>query len=102
MTMLTFEVFYNENSLTKILSFAAMARKFRIIIDAYFDSTINVHLRYGTSVMFKQCSGGVYYYDTTNMEHNTIKIQVTDYTFLNTVERNKTYLHQHKTKGLYK
>ena len=42
--------------------------------------------------MFKECSGGLYYDDMTNMEHNIINSQITDWKFLNTVESNKAYL----------
>ena len=49
-----------------------MERKFRITVDAYLDPAINMHIDGGTSIMFKKCSRGLYYYDTTNMEHNII------------------------------
>ena len=54
MKMIKFEVFNNEKTLANILIFAAMVRQFSITIDTYFDSSINVHLRDGTSIMFKQ------------------------------------------------
>ena len=78
-----------------------MARKFSITIDKDLDPAINMHLNSGTSIMLKQCSGGPYYYNTTNTEYNIINIQVTDYTFLNTVESNKAYFHQRESKGAY-
>ena len=49
-----------------------MARKFRITVDTDLDLAINVHLDGGTSIMFNKCSRGLYYYDTTNMEHKII------------------------------
>ena len=67
MTMLTYEFFYNRKFLANILSFESVAHNFRIAIDAYLDPAINMHLNNGTIIMFKQCSGGVYYYDTINM-----------------------------------
>ena len=82
-----------------MLSFSAVARKFRITMDTELDPAINLHLRNGMDIMFKRCSGGLYYYDTNSTEHNTINIQVTDYTFINTVERNKAYFHQREIKG---
>ena len=85
MTMLPLEVFYKTNPLGKILSFAAVTRKFRITIDTDLSLDTNVYLNDGTGIVFKQCSGGLYYYEMTNMEHNIINSQVTDYTFLNTV-----------------
>ena len=93
MTMLPFRVFYNKNPLANILSFSAVACNFRISVDAYLYPAINVRLGGGTSIVFKKCSRDLYYYDTTNMEHKNINIQVTDYTFLIPVESNKAYLH---------
>ena len=77
MTILTFKVFYNENYLAKILSFFVVARKFRIAVDTDLDPSINVHLDGGTSIMFNKYSRGLYYYDTTNMEHNIILFLLT-------------------------
>ena len=65
-----------------------------ITIDTYLDPSINVHLDDSTNIIFNQFSGGIYYYDTANMEHNIINRQFTDYTFLNTVDRNKAYFHK--------
>ena len=75
-----------------------MARKFSIIIDTDLDLAINVNLDNRTSIIFKKFSGGLYYYEMTNTEYNIINIQVTDYNFLNTIERNKAYFHQCKIK----
>ena len=36
------------------------------------------------------------------MEHNIIDIQVTNYTFLKTLERNKSYFQQREIKGVDK
>ena len=58
-----------------------------------------MHLGNGTIIMFKQCSRGIYYYDMNSMEQKIINSQVNDYTFLNTVESNKTYFYQIEIKG---
>ena len=84
-TMLPFKVFYNGKSLAKILSFSTASRWFRINIGTYINSVIKVHINDGTNIRFKQCSRGLYYDDTTNMENNTTNNQVNDYTLLNTV-----------------
>ena len=76
-----------------------MERKFRITNDTGLDSAICIHLKDGTIIMFKKWSRGLYHYDTTNMKHNTINIQVAYYNFLNIVESNKAYLHQREIKG---
>ena len=65
--MLPFKTNYNQNSLANILFFSAVARRFRITIDTYVDSTINMHLYNGTIIQIKQLKGGIYYYYTTNM-----------------------------------
>ena len=59
-----------------------MAHKFRISIDTDLYPAINVHLDYGTIIILKKCSGGLYYFDTTNMEYNIINIQVNDKLYL--------------------
>ena len=64
--MLPFEVFLIEQSLANIISFAAVAFKFRMTIDTELDPFINVHLHDGTRIIFKQCGSGIYYFDTTN------------------------------------
>ena len=76
-----------------------MACRFRITIDIDIDSATNVHPDNGNIIRSKQYSGGLYYYDTTNMENNTTKNQVTDYIFMNTVESNKSYFHRREIKG---
>ena len=73
-------------------------RKFRITINTGLDLAINVHLNNGNIIIIKQCSGGIYYFNTTDTEHNIINIQVTAYILRNTVEINKAYFHQHETK----
>ena len=67
MTMIPFEMFNNINSLAKILSFFAMVHKFRITIVTKVDPSINVHLDYGSSIMFNKWRVGFYYYYMTNI-----------------------------------
>ena len=66
-----------------------MVYKFRITIDIELDPSINVHLHYGTMIIFKECGAGIYYSDTTNEASNSD--QNTDYTFFNTLESNKSF-----------
>ena len=75
-----------------------MVHKFRITIDTALDPAINLHLNNGTIIIFKQCSGGLSYFYTTNMEHNIINSQVMYYTLLNTIEGKNEYFHQRKIK----
>ena len=60
-----------------------MERKFRTIIDTDLDLAINAHLNGGTIIMIKKCISGLYYYDTTNMEHNIIFFLLTGICVLN-------------------
>ena len=92
--------FFNEQSLANILSFAAVAAKFRIFIDTKLDPFINVHLHDGTRIIFKQCGAGLNYFDTTNEAFAAY--QTTDYTLLNTVDSNKSCFYRQEIKGTYK
>ena len=66
MTMFPFE-FFTKTSLANILSFAVVAHIFWITVGTDIKSAINVSFEDGTIINFKQCSGGLYYYYTTNM-----------------------------------
>ena len=94
--MFPFEIKKMEQYLTNIFSFAAVVYKLRITIDKELDSSIKVNIENDTSIMFNQCEGGLYYYDTTNEEFG--KGQTTDYTFLSTVKSNKSCLHRWEIK----
>ena len=97
--MIPFGGFLNNNSLANVLIFDALVRKFRITIYTDIDPEINVHLDSGTSIKFKQCSGILYYYDTTNIENNTTNNQVIGYTFIIIVESKNSYFHIREIKG---
>ena len=83
--MQLFDVFCNESSLANILPFSAVLQKIRITTNTDLNPAINMHLDDGTSIMFKQWSGGLYYYSMTNMEHTIINSQVNNCAFLKTV-----------------
>ena len=74
-----------------------MASKFRITIATELDPFINVHLHYGTRIIFKQCGEGLYYFDTINEAF--AEYQTTDYKFVNTVDINKSFYHRQEIKG---
>ena len=65
-----------------------MASKFRINIDTKLDRPINVHLRDGTRIIFKQCGSGLFYFETTNEDF--AEDENTDYKFLNKVDSNNS------------
>ena len=69
-----------------------MASKFRITIDTELDLFVNVHFHKVTRIIFKQCGAGLYYFDTTNEAFS--EDQTTDYTFINTVDTNKSCFHK--------
>ena len=83
---------FNEQSLANILSFAAVASKFRITINTELDPFVNLNLHDGTRIIFRECGAGLYYFDTTNEAF--AEDQTTDYTFLNTVDSNKSCFHR--------
>ena len=74
-----------------------MASKFSITIDTELDTFTNLHLHNGTRIIFKQCGEGLYYFDTNNEAF--AEDQTTDYTFLYTVDSNKSCFHIREIKG---
>ena len=89
--------FLNEQPLANITSFAAVAPKFRITIDTELDPFIIVHLHNITRILLKQCGAGIYYIYTTNKAFT--EDQTPEYTFLDTVERNNSFIHRWEIKG---
>ena len=71
--LLPFEVFFNEQSLANIISFATVASKVSITIDTELEPFINVHLHDVKRIIFKQCGAGLYYFDTTNGDFQKTK-----------------------------
>ena len=69
-----------------------MASKSRITIDTELYPLIHVHLHNGTRIIFKKCGAGLYYFYTENEDFS--EDQTTDYTFLNTVDSNKSCFHR--------
>ena len=98
--MLPFEFFFNKKSLKIILPFAAVASKSRITINMELEPSINVHLHYGTRMIFKKCGGGLYYFDTNIGVF--YEDQTTEYTFINTVEIKNSLFHRQEIKGAEK
>ena len=70
--------FYNVMSLENILLFNTVERKFRITTDTDLDPAINLYMNDDTSIVLKCCNRGLYYYEKTNMEYNTINRYVSD------------------------
>ena len=64
--MLPFEFFFNKQSLKNILSFAAVAYNYRIIINTELEPSVKLHLHDGTRIIFKKFRGGPYNFDINN------------------------------------
>ena len=91
MVVLLLNVSYNNNSLANFLLFIEVAIRFLITLDTKIKSETNVYLWYGTNIQFNKYSGGLYYFNTKNMENNNTNNQVTYYYYLNTLQsRNRT------------
>ena len=65
-----------------------MTSKLRTTLDTELDPFINIRLHGGIMIIFKQCGTGLYNFDTTNEAF--AEDQTIDYTFLNTVDSNKS------------
>ena len=85
-------ILLHEKSLVNIISFAAVASKFRITIDTEFDAYINVNLHGGKRIIFNSCGWSLYFFDTTIKAFT--KDQTTDYTLLNNKNINKSCFHR--------
>ena len=92
-----FGVFLNDQSLSNILSFAAVVSKFRITTNTELYPSINVHLHNGKRIIFKKFGGGIYYFGATNEAFD--KDQNTYYIFLNTVDSNNPLFKIRDIKG---
>ena len=95
--MSPFEVLFNDQPLARMISFDAVASNFRITIGTELEPSINVHLNYSTSIIFKQYGEGIYYFDTTNEDF--LEDESTDYTIPNIVDSNKSCFHRREIKG---
>ena len=66
-------------------------------ISTELDTSTNVHLHDDTRIILKKCGGGLYYFDTTNEDF--YQDQTTYYTFINSLESNKSFFQRQETKG---
>ena len=85
------EVWYHEDSLANILSFANVRKRFKVTISTGPDDpcpTIFVHRPNGEIMEFRERSMGLYVYDVAACKSKP-KQQVTHYSFLNTIDDNE-------------
>ena len=77
-----FPVWFNEESMLNILSFADVRNKFRITMDSGKEPTFIVHLPNNKILKFREVASGLYLYDHADGSYLQSK-EVDDFTFLN-------------------
>ena len=90
-------VWYNEHSLANILSMAAVRKKFRITMDTASEAALIVHATNGKLMKFTEYKSGLYYYDPTTTK--STKKSVNSYSFIQTVEENKSHFTRREIEG---
>jgi hypothetical protein len=94
------DVRFNADSLTNILSMAAVRKVCRITMDTSVEAAMNVHRKDGTIMKFREYTSGLYYYDAR--EHRAASNPSStsqDYICLNTVAGNKASLTRLEIEG---
>jgi hypothetical protein len=91
-----FDVFYNPTSVANILALKDVADRFQITMDTTKERAMLVHVSDDNIIKFSECGDGLYYFDTGS---NNTSTPVTEYSFLSTVQANKTYFHQREIAG---
>ena len=66
--MSPFKVFFDDKYIANKIYYSTVEPKFNIIIDTELEPSINVHLHDGTRIVFNQCGGDLYYFDSTKEE----------------------------------
>jgi hypothetical protein len=83
------DVWYNEDSMTNIISMKDMTNKFRVTMDSKEELALLVHMP-DRIVKFKQFSNGLYAMDPS--DEKSFKTTKKPYQFLNTLEENLAFL----------
>jgi hypothetical protein len=83
------DVWYNENSMTNIISLKDMTNKFRVTMDSKEELALLVHMP-DKIVKFNQFSDGLYAMDPSDKKSFTVTKK--PYQFLNTLEENLGFL----------
>ena len=81
-------VWYNPNALANILSLASVQKKCRVTMDTAQEAVIIVHCKNRSLMKFMEFKNGLYFYDIP--KRNNTKAHVSDYSFVTTVENNKS------------
>lgn len=83
----SFTAFYIPSSITDILSLSEVAEGFRVTMYTEHSNSMFVHLPDNKVIRFQQCGSGLYFFDTATKSKQLIN----QYSFLSTVNSNKTY-----------
>ena len=90
-------VWYNPNALANILSLASVWKKCRVTMDTAQEAAIIVHRKNGSLMKFTEFKNRLYFYDVPNC--NNTKAHVSDYSFVTTVENNKSIFTHREIQG---
>jgi hypothetical protein len=96
--LLPLEVHFNAQSMDTILSVKDVANidSVHITMDTSKEKAMFVHHK-SDVFKFQECDDGLYYYDTANCNSN--KVEVTNYSFLETVDENSNFFSADEIKG---
>ena len=88
-TFLPMELYYNRDSLATIISVKDVGRLpgFTLTMDTSVEKAILLHCPDSSIIKFCECRDGLYYYDLSTNS----KMDVTNYSFLQSVKSNKLY-----------
>ena len=83
-----FDVWYNPTCLANILSLALVTEQYRVTMDTAASNAFNVHISEQHVINFTLVRPGLYLLDTTDVDIHKLR---SAFSFLNTVDQNKTY-----------
>jgi hypothetical protein len=98
LNLLLFDVHFNDQSMDTILSVKDVANldSVHITMDTSKEKAMLVHHQ-SKVLKFRECDDGLYYYDTA--EHNHNNVELTNYSFLETVADNSNFFSTDEIKG---
>ncbi len=94
-------VWYNENSMTNIISLKDMTKKFRVTMDSTKELALLVHMP-DKIVKFKQFKNGLYAMDPSDEKSFSRKMHTKPCQFLNTMKDNLALMSPRQQKRAYK
>ena len=100
--ILPIAVHFKKNSMATILSAKTVSeiKGARLTMDTQVNKNITLALEDGRSIIFSPYKNGLYYFDTnTSVTNPKSKLELENYSFLNTVSDNKQYFSAQEIKG---